>query len=275
MSDYLLMSPYHNERGVVTYYLQGDTKDKHTYNKNRFGSEWIYSESNFSYNMNSYGYRMDKELCDVDFNNYYAFFGCSFTVGVGLPNNETFVYRIAKDSNVDYINGAIGGASPSLCYYNFVQLMSTAPKYPKCVIINWPPITRQCYWYENELQFKGPNFSTLSNIDYWNETYENVIMEESHLHNTFDCMRRTIHIICNLSNIKLFEFSSHALDYETKYPDMCMIPVDSYNNVSPNIFNSVEVINKRCARDVNIDYIGHPGIIYQDLVYDKFFEKMV
>ena len=274
MSEYLLLSPYENEHGITSNYLQGDTQEKHIYNRNRFGSKWLWDKATIEYKMNSHGYRMEKELDKIDFDNYYAFFGCSFTVGIGLPLTTTFPYMISDKNKVDYVNGAVGGASPSFCYYNFIQLMHNAPKRPKYVIINWPPITRQCYWYDDELQFKGPNFSTNSHIDYWNETYQNVIMEESHLYNTFDNMRKAIVTMCALSDVKLFQCSPHEIDYK-RYPDIHIIPVDTYTDLSPNEFNSVDIINMRCARDVNTDYIGHPGLFYQTLIYDKFTETMV
>jgi hypothetical protein len=271
--SYLVTSPYVNELDIETPYIQTDTKEKHEYNRKKLGPQWHWYDLNFTYKMNNHGYRMNKELDEVDFDNYYAFFGCSFTTGIGLPIEETFAYKISKRADVDYVNAAIGGGSPSLVHLNLINMFTFAPKKPKAVIINWPDIYRQQYWYENILQFKGPSFSTLKDISYWNDTYKKTITEDSQMFNTFTLMHNTIKQICILSNCKLFEFSTFP-NYDTfflQYPDIKNIKTDNVDNIPKEEVYNIQHLNRRHARDLDKEFVSHTGISHQDLVTEAFF----
>ena len=131
MSDYLLLSPYENEHGITSNYLQGDTQEKHIYNRNRFGSKWLWDNATIEYKMNSHGYRMEKELDKIDFDNYYAFFGCSFTVGIGLPLTTTFPYMISDKNKVDVWEAVGGAKGTGDRTHNWSGYLDKSPKQPR------------------------------------------------------------------------------------------------------------------------------------------------
>jgi hypothetical protein len=245
----------------------------HEFNKNRFGSDWRFYDNKFTYKMNSHGYRMNKELEDVDFDNYIAFFGCSFGVGVGLPLEETYAYIISKRLDMDYINGSVGGASPTFVFNNIVTMLNTAPKLPKYMIVNWPTLHRNMYWFEDDIIFMGPNFSGDPNpgFKYWTDTYRQTILEESHIKNNFDVLYNTVNLLCKYAEIPLFQCSTNpgTDDFFEKYKKVNLL------EPKMNINGSIDEINLKLARDINLKTdTAHPGTYHQQDIVNRFFSEV-
>jgi len=256
----LLPSP-HNVYSQTLQFVQTDSKELFDINRNKFGNEWYWANHQIEYRYNAAGYRMNKEIEDIDFNNYYAFFGCSFTEGVGIPIEETFAYKIAKAKNVDYINGAVGGASPEFAFYNFLQLIENAPKLPACVIINWPSIERTMYWNEqDQIVFKLPGLNEYT----WINSYNEFVMGESHITNRFEMILKAVRLIALGLNIKLYEIS---ISNNTRY-NITQIPVNDKRNL-------VDVKDRHLifGRDINLDNVAHPGFNYNNNVVNDFLTK--
>lgn len=272
---YLLKSGYQNEIGIETEYVGADSIDLHKKNRERFGNTWKYYESNITYKMNSCGYRMNKELSEVDFDNYIAFFGCSFCVGIGLPLEETYAYRISKELDIDYINGAIAGGSPTFVFNNLVTLFKNAPKLPKRVIINWPAIYRTMYWYEDVIIFMGPNFPVTpdTGFKYWLDIYNKTLMETTHIPNTFDILKNNITMLCNFAEVPLYEFSAYpgvedVDSFYKKYPSIHWIGAES----TVEDMSDIADVSLKIGRDI-IGNTGHPGIYHQQSVIDNILKK--
>jgi hypothetical protein len=266
---YLLETPHNNyEAGKELLHAGTDTKEMLEVNRKRFGDKWYWYDKNITYNFNKEGYRMDKEVSEVDFNNYYAFFGCSYTVGAGLPLEETFVHRIATAMNVDYVNGATVGASVEFVLNNITQLLTTAKNIPKCIVINWPELSRTMYWEDNKIQFMLPNsLHTIKN--HWSKAYEAFVMEESNINNRFDMIRKQIQLLCNQANIKLFEFTTHQSDPEffKKYLDIHTMQI-----AVPEFDKDVSTMHLNKARDTTLNFIAHPGLHHQNQIVESFLK---
>ena len=116
------MTPHDGLRSCTLNFAHTDSEELFLKNKKKFGPRWYYANKTFEYKFNYLGYRMNKELNEVDYDNHIAFFGCSNTVGIGLELEETFSYRIANQLGVDYINGAIGGASPDFVFLSLIHI---------------------------------------------------------------------------------------------------------------------------------------------------------
>ena len=267
---YLLKTPHDAyEAGNTLPHAGTDTKDMLDINKKRFGEKWYWYDKDISYKFNTEGYRMDKEIKDIDFDNYYAFFGCSYTVGAGLPLHETFVHRIATAKNVDYVNGATVGASVEFVLANITQLLFTASKAPKCIVINWPELTRTMYWEEDKVTFMLPNaLHTVKN--HWNKAYESFVMEETNIDNRFDMIRKNLKLLCCGFNIQLFEFSTHQSDpqFIVKYPEIRRMQI-----AVPEYDKDVSTMHLNKARDTALNFVAHPGIHHQNQIVERFLHE--
>lgn len=290
--SYLIKSdffPASSEHAFVFF----DSEKQHAINQTELGTAWRWYNSNFTYRINNYGYRMNKDLHEVDLNNYIAFFGCSYTVGAGLPLEETFAYKIAQQTTMDYINAAVSGSSADFVFYNFTKMVSTVSTLPKIVVINWPHPSRTSYWYKNNIVDFLPDIppnidhpKTPEGIKFWYNSYKSHILEESNYTNRFEYIRQNIIALCKLAGIKLFEFTVDKIQNSNLFyiPTMPKWQNDKLQGRALTYF-----VNQYFARDIMPkkhrmrDYLeltpaltgwAHPGVPYQDLVVKEFFSKI-
>jgi hypothetical protein len=271
---FLISSPHTNYISAEFSFAHTDSEEIFNVNTKKYGKDWYYTNNPINYKFNNLGYRM-KELEDVDYDNYFAFFGCSYTVGSGLKLEDTFVYKISQIANVDYINAAIGGSSVDFVYYNFIRLMYNAPKKPKVVFINWPCVYRSFYWENESPTFMLPNFK--KNSQYWGKAYRDFLAMDSQVFNRFDIIRTSVKLICDLANIPLFEMSTWqdlaGDSFGDKYPDIITdIPLALSGDDT-----DVKILHLDRARDiikVKNFIISHPGILHHDGITKRFFEVM-
>lgn len=270
--SYLIKSPYQNEWSTTDPF--GHTDSIELFNKNSvdLGADWRWKKTPITYKYNRYGYRMNKELEDIDFTNYYAFFGCSFCTGVGLPLEETYSYKISQKAGVDYVNAGIGGGSVDLVHINIVEMFSNAPKLPKAVIINWPELTRTCFWHEDRLEFLMANKDLRK--AYWGEAYSTFVSELTHIDNRFKTIRKSVQVMCELANIPLFETSTYQADPHFHLTHKGIQQID----MNPDyLSDDISFYNLVYARDIVVKKpvpLAHPGIYFQDKFVEKFFEEI-
>lgn len=259
--------------GVETNFAHTDSEELYKNNLLKYGKDWYYADNPVTYKFNKYGYRM-KELDEVDYDNYYAFFGCSFTVGIGLNFEDTFAYKISNKAQVDFVNASMGGASVDFVFYNFVHLMNRAPKKPKLVFINWPSIHRTFYWNnKTHVQFMLPN---IIEDGHWKRSYEDFIVKDDQVFNRFDLIKTTVKLICELSEVPLFQMSTHQDiskdNFISKYSD-----VISNIPISQDRYENSKYLHINRARDIiknKTKLVSHPGLLHQDMILDRFFKVM-
>ena len=270
-----------------------DSEKQFVTNQFKLGTTWRWHDSKFTYRINDHGYRMNKDLHEVDLSNYMAFFGCSYTVGAGLPLEDTYSYKIAKRANMDYVNAAVCGSSADFVFYNFTKMVSTVSTLPKIVVINWPHPPRTLYWYKNNIVNFLPDLppdidhpKIPEGIKYWYDSYKSHILEESNYTNRFEYVRQNIIALCKLAGIKLFEFTVDDI----QSPNLLYIPTmpewytDKLQGRALVLF-----ANEYFARDIiprkhrmhnylisnpTLNGWAHPGVPYQDLVVNEFFSKI-
>ena len=271
--NFLIRSSHENLIDVEVPFAHTDSEEAYRNNIVKYGKDWYYANSSIKYKFNRLGYRM-KQLEEVDYDNYYAFFGCSFTVGIGLNLEDTFPYKISNQANVDYVNASMGGSSVDFVYCNFVNLIHNAPKKPKVVFINWPSVYRTFYWLDStHTQFMLPSII----VDgHWKRTYEDFIVMDDQVFNRFDVIRTSVRLICKLADIPLFEMSTHQdiedYTFKIRHSDVITdIPL------SQDQFENPKYLHINRARDIikiKNGIASHPGFMHQDAIVKRFFEVM-
>jgi hypothetical protein len=273
-------------------FIRLDSEKQFKINQANLGKDWYWYNKSFTYQINDYGYRMNKNLHEINFDNYIAFFGCSYTMGVGLPLEDTFSYKIAQQVNMDYVNAAIPGSNVDFAFYNFTKLVSTAPSLPKIVVINWPDIARTMYWYKDNITEFHPDTDSASPgeaLRFWTNSYKAYLLEPSNIINRFKYIRQNIVALCRLAGIKLFEFTTEQRYIDNAKLDICCVPWLLEWPIKLQGRALLEFQNQNFARDIApnnfriLDFLklssgaigwAHPGIAYQDQVVDKFFATL-
>jgi hypothetical protein len=227
--------------------------------KKKFGSSWRWTDVDITYSLNSLGYRM-KEFDKVDWSNYMAVFGCSFTAGVGLPLEETFSYKISNTLKLDLVNAGIPGGSNDLILANIVRLLNSN-KLPKLIIVNWTSLSRKSYLYDGKRQLYG----AVNNHSDWKKSYDNYIENNRQWVFEFIEIKNHVDALCKLLNIPIWHITSFkGYDF---YP--C---IDKFIHDEPSIVsnsNNIEYLNKYVARDFCVNTCHcHPGIQLQNEIYN-------
>jgi len=190
-------------KSVTTEWCPSDTKKlyeknlKRTYSRielERLG--WI--DKTITYSFNSHGFR--SEEFDFDERESILFLGCSYTVGIGLPNENTWPYIVSKNLKLKCYNLGVGGCSLDTMYRLGKYWI---PKFKsKLVIIMEPP---------------GPRYETFCDAFYnrSNDTTDKYAKErtgrlryaipynhEIHLDKTYSAIEN----ICNKTDKKFIGF---------------------------------------------------------------------
>lgn len=120
-------------------WLTADTEERYHDNiKNRYDDlkrfGWL--EKSITYKFNSYGFRCD-EFSDRP---TAMFLGCSNTVGVGIPYENTWAYIVSKELNLECANLGLGGGSSDSAFRMCLGYIDIVK--PKLVVYNQPPAAR-------------------------------------------------------------------------------------------------------------------------------------
>jgi hypothetical protein len=180
----------------------------------------VYSPFDIDYFMNENGYRVDADNYFKSSGETIACFGCSNTLGVGLPWNETWCSLLNSMLGDNYVvkNYGVSGASNSMIsrlIYNYLEKET-----PKAVLCFFPDITRAELLYTssaNTTIFNATRFvlDTLKkegkflktenpeDIVTFIEAYQKIYNDE---YGFYDFMRsyRFIESICKLKNVPFY-----------------------------------------------------------------------
>lgn len=119
-----------------------DTSELFKKNLKEMPPDWHYRFKEVYYNRNSLGFRT-KEIENLDKDNYFIAYGCSFTEGVGIAEDETWPYKLGQMLSMDHLNLGVGGGSPDLIHLHSIAFVSNVDHRPKFVAIQWPSRPRQ------------------------------------------------------------------------------------------------------------------------------------
>ena len=108
----------------------------------------IYNEDSFNYKFNNYGFRCDEFDSTIKNNN--VFLGCSHTMGIGLPYEETWAFKLHTklSKTKPFYNLSFEGSSLDIqisLLNEFIDLLN-----PKNVFFLLPNIYRRFFYLKNE-----------------------------------------------------------------------------------------------------------------------------
>lgn len=152
MIDKLLFYGHTEVKNQSLKWFPMDTEKLYLQNLSKFNGENNWKDVDISYDFNSYGFRCDEFTSD----NNIVFLGCSHTLGVGLPLENTFAYNVSKSLNLKMCNLGKGGGALDTCFrlaYYWLNILQ-----PKIVVCQMPEETR--------LELRD-NLSNVENVDLW------------------------------------------------------------------------------------------------------------
>jgi len=141
----LLVSNYIGKE--LDWYQGDDETNYNTANK----PDWNYfdTKGKLKYKFNTLGYRT-KELNNLHMDPYMLVFGCSYTEGVGLYEEEIWCSHLAEYLNLDLRNLAKAGTGPDIINFNTQLFKRSGFVKPKLVVIQWPQINRKSFGFQDE-----------------------------------------------------------------------------------------------------------------------------
>jgi hypothetical protein len=125
------------------------------------GPAWRWKDVKIEYKFNSLGYR-SKEINEVD-NNFILGFGCSYTEGVGIHEQDVWLPKVANRLGMDYINLAKQSSGMDIQAYNAVLYKNSGLRLPKLVVVQWPQMFRLSF---------GSYVPEFNHTELWDRSYE-------------------------------------------------------------------------------------------------------
>jgi hypothetical protein len=132
----------------------GDTEENWKKTREKFGPTWKYYDDPIEYRFNGLGYRSQGNVTDP----FFIALGCSYTMGVGIHEEDRYGDVLSKELNMPYMNFGIGGGSQNFVWMNNILLAKNLPQKPKFVIIQWPEIARLNILGKDGIRMFLPNF---------------------------------------------------------------------------------------------------------------------
>lgn len=157
-------------------FISCDSEQLYQKNKQELGPEWYYYDKEIKYKYNSWGYRT-KEFEDLK-DEYFISFGCSFSEGVGLIEEDLWVNKLSKEFNIDSFNLAQGGTGVDFSTTNTILLVdylrNKNKKLPKFVIYQLSFNHRTFYSFKDY-----ENNETILSLELFSATYPTEVYPES------------------------------------------------------------------------------------------------
>lgn len=102
--------------------------------------DWVYRKKKIYYNFNSDGYRCP-EWQDINWLDSIVLIGCSYTLGVGLADEDTVSSQLQKITGHPTVNLGVGSSSNHLMLFNSLRLIDQRI-HPKAVIVLYSDVSR-------------------------------------------------------------------------------------------------------------------------------------
>ena len=160
-----------------------DEEDEYRKNLKSQPIDWKYRNKEVIYTFNSYGYRVEKEFDQIDWENSIVVFGCSMAFGQGVSDDETLPYFLGKLFNREVVNLGVPSCSNEFMLDNAIRMKN---KYglPYAMIMMWTLSNRLPYYGEESMKHLGmwgnfesgdsghPDYNAIVNNLYYNKSNE-------------------------------------------------------------------------------------------------------
>jgi hypothetical protein len=221
---------------------------------NNVNPDWT---EQFDYEFNSLGFRGIDFLPGTD---HLVTFGCSHTVGIGIPQKARFGDQLGKDLDMKHLSFASGGADMLTVLHNIncFLTLSAGEIRPKLAVILWPSVARfTSYTIKSGLVYSMPNIPNDPSAEEWKKQFivnwaENV----SFLY--LAEIIRSVDIMFKAHNIELMQMS---FDRFPVWPDVASLVTDV-------TYNREGFITHDQARDY------HPGPITHRMIADSVLRRL-
>ena len=158
--------------------------------------EWI--DSSFIYKFNSHGFRCP----EFTNNNTIMFLGCSFTMGVGLPEDKSFPYMVSQQLNLNYANLGVAGSSADTAFrLSQIYLSKLQPKIVVSTLLF--PERLELLSYDSAYSFTPNTKSKTATLkNYHAEYYKTWLQQKENAEINFIKNQLAITQSCNEYNVK-------------------------------------------------------------------------
>lgn len=239
-------------------FLLGDSEALYKKNLSTMPEDWFWRNGpKITYNINEQGFRMNKHLNDVDFDNYCVSLGCSYAFGQGMPYDDLYSVKIAKKYKTDLVLMGSPGHGIDTFFHNFFLLIDIYKKLPKFVLIAQSSLERKTYWINDEWAMYTPE-----NIHRKErrKSYMEFLKHEANYFYDFQSKRSALINFLYFNRIPYLEFTG-------------FFNIEIYDNLLkiPNL--NVRSTTQPLARDhqyYNGKLATHPGFEYQKNVINMF-----
>ena len=140
-STSILVDKDHANKDLLWY----DPGEQKEFKKNKHLVDSKYLDKDIHYSFNDEGYRT-KNFEDAE-NEFVLIFGCSYTEGIGLHNEDIWCNQLCDRIGIDRINLGKTGSGPDIQYINSLQYIKNNYPLPKLVAIQWPQQFRRSFAY--------------------------------------------------------------------------------------------------------------------------------
>ena len=221
--------------------------------------DWMYRDekNNFTYTFNKQGLRMNKDVEEVQ-GDYIMYAGTSYTMGLGVAEENRFSNLVNKQTGIDFIN--VGGPTftikcNAMSFFNFLK---TAHRLPKVFVLEYHKADCYTFYTSNNYVHIHSSFKKLKHLPEGKE-YENfveaykLINETDYFLNEAKMYRGMIKATCERLGIKFLELSFVR---EEEFVQELNIP---YIDIATH----QDDINYALGRDVRVrleGYYSHPGV---------------
>lgn len=208
-----------------TKYLSTDSAKEYSKNIRKLGKDWEWYGVDINYDFNSLGYR-SKDPKDLR-NDYLLAFGCSYTEGIGLNLEDTYITQLANHFSLDLLNLSHGGQGIDYCFYNTINYINKMINKPKFVVYQWPFETRKSFLYAEKiteynsgLDFLHPHYDSnnknrcelLNMDDRWYE--ERFLADEGEMLKQMLYYIDTVNLLWKAMDVPVFNFHWPSVDPE-------------------------------------------------------------